>query len=419
MLFVSLIQKVSPFQKKNFNLLSGKCYFSRFIPGKDGEMLVTHQHETGLQVQPRPPSARTPGYAAGRSVNYIGTWKRARVDAEGTLRLFWWANNDGLKGEPISGPGDRDMQAGIWLERDLVFDSSSAANLSAATSGTPPPPPPVSEMQGITVGVKGGDATEMFRFDNVTILVDALGISRLGVLSADGKSFHALDTQNRELPPPAAGKPTTLKVLVRGNLIESYNDGVLMHVYSAGAVDGKAGWFKSEWAAAPTAAAADTSTIRAWMLDFVGSGAALGSKATATSTYSPAPDYDASLAVDDSPLTRWCSGLPYSDKPEQLRLDLGPKRRTIAWAQISWETAFATSYQLQASTDGKSWTTVYSTTEGEGGIETFSLNVPTTARYWTLHLLKRGCTHNCGYSIWDLQLHEATDTPACGYWEVC
>ena len=361
------------------------------------------------------------------------TDKRAGVNAKGTLRLFWWANNDGLKGKPISGPGDRDMQAGIWLERDLTF-TSSAANLSAAAAsrGTPPPPPPVSEMQGITVGVKGGDATEMFRFDSVTILVDALGISRLGVLSADGKSFNALDTQNRELPPPAAGKPTTLKVLVRGNLIESYYDGVLMHVYSAGAADGKAGWFKSEWAAAPTAAAADTATIRAWMLDLVGSGAALGSKATATSTYSPAPDYDASLAVDDSPLTRWCSGLPYSDKPEQLRLDLGPrkhlgpagpgpgpKRWTIAWAQISWETAFATSYQLQASTDGKTWTTVYSTTEGEGGIETFSLNFPTTARYWTLHLLKRGCTQNCGYSLWDFQLHEATDTPACGYWEVC
>ena len=36
-----------------------------------------------------------------------------------------------------------------------------------------------------------------------------------------------------------------------------------------------------------------------------------------------------------------------------------------------------------------------------------------------LHLLKRGCTQNCGYSLWDFQLHEATDTPACGYWEVC
>ena len=84
----------------------------------------------------------------------------------------------------------------MWLERDLTF-TSSAANLSAAAAsrGTPPPPPPVSEMQGITVGVKGGDATEMFRFDSVTILVDALGISRLGVLSADGKSFNALDTQ--------------------------------------------------------------------------------------------------------------------------------------------------------------------------------------------------------------------------------
>ena len=89
-------------------------------------------------MQPRPPSARTPGYAAGRSVNYIGTYKRAGVDAEGTLRLFWWANNDGLKGEPISGSGDRDMQAGMWLERDLTF-TSSAANLSAASRGTPPP----------------------------------------------------------------------------------------------------------------------------------------------------------------------------------------------------------------------------------------------------------------------------------------
>jgi hypothetical protein len=34
-----------------------------------------------------------------------------------------------------------------------------------------------------------------------------------------------------------------------------------------------------------------------------------------------------------------------------------------------WETAYATSYQIQVSSDNSTWTTIYSTTTGAGGVE--------------------------------------------------
>ena len=46
---------------------------------------------------------------------------------------------------------------------------------------------------------------------------------------------------------------------------------------------------------------------------------------------------------------------------------------------LDWETAYATAFQIQTSSNGSTWTTIYSTTTGTGGDQT--LNVTGTGRY--------------------------------------
>ena len=45
---------------------------------------------------------------------------------------------------------------------------------------------------------------------------------------------------------------------------------------------------------------------------------------------------------------------------------------------------YATAYSIQTSTDGMNWTTVYSTSSGDGGTDTISF-LPTTACYVRLY----------------------------------
>ena len=53
-----------------------------------------------------------------------------------------------------------------------------------------------------------------------------------------------------------------------------------------------------------------------------------------------------------------------------------PSSRSAAWA-CCWEAAYASAFQLQVSNDNATWTTVYSTTTGAGGSETFPSRRPT------------------------------------------
>jgi hypothetical protein len=82
--------------------------------------------------------------------------------------------------------------------------------------------------------------------------------------------------------------------------------------------------------------------------------------ATASSLESAA--YPASAAFDGNTSTRWSSA--FSD-PQWLQVDLGTSQ-TICEVTLDWEAAYATAFQIQASPDGNTWTTIYSTTTGTG-----------------------------------------------------
>jgi F5/8 type C domain/Ricin-type beta-trefoil lectin domain/Putative Ig domain len=121
---------------------------------------------------------------------------------------------------------------------------------------------------------------------------------------------------------------------------------------------------------------------------------ALNKTATASSEQSASfPPQD---AVDGNLGTRWSSA--FSD-PQWLEVDLG-STQTICQVTLNWENAYATAFQIQTSSDGSTWTTIYSTTTGTGGTQT--LNVSGTGRYIRMYGTARATQY--GYSLWEFQV---------------
>jgi hypothetical protein len=68
---------------------------------------------------------------------------------------------------------------------------------------------------------------------------------------------------------------------------------------------------------------------------------------------------------------------------------------------LRWEAAYGKAYQIQTSNDAATWTTIYSTTTGKGGVET--LNASGSGRYVRMYGTARGTFY--GYSLWELLVY--------------
>lgn len=108
--------------------------------------------------------------------------------------------------------------------------------------------------------------------------------------------------------------------------------------------------------------------------------------------------FEAAKAVDGNTSTRWAS-LEGHD-PEWLRVDLG-STHTISRVRLNWEAAYARSYRVQTSADGSSWTDVYSTSSGDGGIDDLTLSG--SGRYVRVYGTARGTVW--GYSLWEFEVY--------------
>jgi hypothetical protein len=132
--------------------------------------------------------------------------------------------------------------------------------------------------------------------------------------------------------------------------------------------------------------------------------AAQGRPATASSSESAA--FPAGSAVDGNTATRWSSA--FSD-PQWLQVDLGSSQ-SICQVVLTWEAAYARSFQIQVSSDAATWTSVYSTTTGSGGTQT--LDVSGTGRYVRMYGTARATQY--GYSLWEFAVHTGTSTTPPG-----
>ncbi|CAM4098074.1 penicillin acylase family protein [Kibdelosporangium persicum] len=125
---------------------------------------------------------------------------------------------------------------------------------------------------------------------------------------------------------------------------------------------------------------------------------ALGRAASATSAETGAYPSPARHAVDGDLRTRWASD--WSDN-QSLTVDLGLVQ-PVSRAVLRWEAAYGKSYRLETSADGSSWRSVYSTTAGDGGVDTVTFP-PVDARYVRFVGVQRGT--NWGYSLYELEVH--------------
>jgi hypothetical protein len=103
-------------------------------------------------------------------------------------------------------------------------------------------------------------------------------------------------------------------------------------------------------------------------------------------------------AVDGSTTTRWSSA--FAD-PQWISVDLGIIR-PISRVVLRWEAAYGKSYQIQTSNDGVTWTTIYVTTTGDGGVDTLT-GLSASARYIRMFGTVRATQY--GYSLWEFEVY--------------
>lgn len=77
-----------------------------------------------------------------------------------------------------------------------------------------------------------------------------------------------------------------------------------------------------------------------------------------------AGDTSTAAAFDGNGSTRWASGEGYNGD-QWIRVDLG-SAQTINHVTVKWESAYTSSYKIQVSNDGSSWTDIYTGTNPTG-----------------------------------------------------
>jgi hypothetical protein len=130
-----------------------------------------------------------------------------------------------------------------------------------------------------------------------------------------------------------------------------------------------------------------------------GTNLARGATATASSSeWSLFTSYQPGRAVDGDGGTRWASD--WSDD-QWWKVDLG-STHTVKRVTLDWERAYGRSYRIDVSTDGSNWKTVWSTTSGDGGLDTATF-AAVPARYVRMQGVDRGT--DWGYSLYEVGVH--------------
>lgn len=191
--------------KKNPTLLSGNTYFSRFVPTPSG-LLVNHHCYTS-----------TSDFFEPTSEVYFAPLKQAVVDADGTLRLKWWPENERLKHVEMRVRVDRvdtrgltwinhrfNADRGIVLEVDLELPTRQAAH---------------------AVGL----CLECEENHGIGILLGKDCVTEIGAMRIDTLQFRAEYRIDRELQLP---QTVRARLLLKETLSEFYLDDHLIHCWS-------------------------------------------------------------------------------------------------------------------------------------------------------------------------------------------
>jgi hypothetical protein len=102
-------------------------------------------------------------------------------------------------------------------------------------------------------------------------------------------------------------------------------------------------------------------------------------------------------AVDANLSTRWSTN--FSDD-QWIYVDLGVKR-DLNRVKLRWESAYGKSYEIKVSDDASNWTTIFSTTNGNGNLD--DLSVSGSGRYVKMRGVQRGTSY--GYSLYEFEAY--------------
>ncbi|MQY07908.1 discoidin domain-containing protein [Actinomadura macrotermitis] len=123
-----------------------------------------------------------------------------------------------------------------------------------------------------------------------------------------------------------------------------------------------------------------------------------------TTSSTETAEFAGANAVDGSTTTRWASQEGHD--PEWITIDLGAPA-ALTRVKLNWEDAYASSYRIDRSTDGTTWTSAYSTSSGDGGVDDRA--VTGTARYVRVYGRARGTSY--GYSLWEVEVYGTPSGP--------
>ena len=210
-------------------------------------------------------------------------------------------------------------------------------------------------------GGAGGEGSAMF--------VDVVGTPGNGVAmqwrDAGGNCGNA---QVGGVAIPSSSQPVWVKLVESGGLYTGYYslDGATWTEVGSVSMT----FTNTSYLAGLAVTSHDNSTLTTATFDNVSLSAsvsdnlALNAPVTVSSTDS-AGDVGAN-AVDGNPATSWTSAS--GNGTEWIQVDLG-STCAIDEVQLNWGAAYASAYQIQVSSDGVSWTTLYGTTTGGGGVQ--------------------------------------------------
>lgn len=137
-------------------------------------------------------------------------------------------------------------------------------------------------------------------------------------------------------------------------------------------------------------------------------------KASSVEKYSDGKEtpFTPNKAVDGNDSTRWSSASCSTKEtlpPQWIYVDL-VQDYTIDKVVLSWEAAYAKSYNIAVSSDAENWTEVYSTTTGKGYVENIQFSAPVRARYVRMYGTERGLNPTPygavhGYSLYEFSVY--------------
>jgi hyaluronoglucosaminidase len=129
--------------------------------------------------------------------------------------------------------------------------------------------------------------------------------------------------------------------------------------------------------------------------------ASQGAIATASSTEESLPQFTPDHAIDGDLSTRWSSD--HADN-EWLQIQFANPQH-LGKLVLHWESAHATEYRIETSSDGTNWTAAADVTGSLGGKETVWIDQPDVS-YLRMQGVSRATQF--GYSIYELQAYPIT-----------